>query len=149
MLIGDLNAHIQVWYSVKTDTSGKLLEHMARSCNLTIVRSNEPTFCRPGKLSCLDYVLLDNRITHSLVEHRVADKLLSGSDHYMIVAHFTKNTLTLPCRQTSTPTIPRIPVHRLKNPILLARYKERLAANWQAIKNRQYTNTADRYKDYQ
>ena len=73
ILIGDLNAHLRGWYSETTDSSGKLLEHLAMQCSLSIVRSNAPTFCRPGKLSCVDYVLMDNRTNQALLEHRVAD----------------------------------------------------------------------------
>ena len=65
---------------------------------------------------------MDNRTNQALLEHRVADRLLTGSDHYMISTHFTKSTLTLPCQQTEKPTIPRIPIHRLKNPKLLKQY---------------------------
>ena len=49
--MGDFNAHLIGWLSEKTDQSGKLLEHFASQCGLQIIRSNTPTFCRPGKLT--------------------------------------------------------------------------------------------------
>ena len=95
ILIGDLNGHIKGWFSEDTNENGKMIEHVARRYGLEIVSKKEPTFCRPGKLSCIDYTLVDRKAKASLIETRTADKLLLGGDNFLQLAHFRKNTLTI------------------------------------------------------
>ena len=90
-----MNAHIRGWYTETTNANGKMVEHILRRYALDIVSPREPTFCRPGRMSCIDYILMDKRTQESLLETRIADKLCTGSDHFMLVAHFKKNVLTL------------------------------------------------------
>ena len=83
VLIGDLNGHIRGWFSEETNENGKLIEHVAKRYGLEIVSQREPTFCRPGKLFCLDYTLVDEKAKQALLETRTADKLHIGTDHFL------------------------------------------------------------------
>ena len=66
----------------------------------------------------------------------------------MTITKFTQTTLQLPCQQTTNPTIARIPVHKLKDANLLARYRERLEGKWKEVKDKIYQNPTEMYKDY-
>ena len=147
ILIGDLNGHIRGWYSDTTNKIGKMIEHLAKCNNLEIVSQKAPTFCRPGKLTCIDYTLVDPKAKASLLETRKADKLHIGGDHFLQLAHFRKTTLTLKNRDEGA-TIRRHPVKKLRNKEIATRYKNALNETWKVVQDIEYTSTEDRYKDY-
>ena len=147
ILIGDLNGHIRGWYSDKTNKNGKMIEHLARCNNLEIVSQKAPTFCRPEKLTCIDYTLVDAKAKTSLLETRTADKLHIGGDHFLQLTHLRKTTLTLKNRDEGA-TIRRHPVKRLRNNEVAERYRNALCETWKSISGIEYTSTEDRYKYY-
>ena len=90
---------------------------------------------------------MDNLAKQSLLETRTADKLHIGADHFLQLAHFRKNTLTI-TNQEQKITIRRHRVHKLKNEETAKRYRESLNCKWDFVKEIEYSSTEDRYRDY-
>ena len=124
-----------------------MIEHLAKCTNLEIVSQKAPTFCRPGKLTCIDYTLVDAKAKTSLLETRTADKLNIGGDHFLQLTHLRKTTLTLKNRDEGA-TIRRHPVKNVRNTEVAERYRNILGEIWKTISGIEYTSTEDRYKDY-
>lgn len=91
LLVGDFNAHSQVWNCKHLDVRGQIIENIITSNDLNIINNQQPTHFNisNGTTSIIDLAICSPRI-HPYFEFNVLEDL-SGSDHFPICIHFVTN----------------------------------------------------------
>jgi hypothetical protein len=99
LIMGDFNAHSQVWGGNSLDTRGKLIEDFIHRHNLCILNNTSVTYIHPatGAKTSIDLTLCDPSLLLDL-SWQVHDDL-SGSDHFPILINSSRLSLE--------PTAPR------------------------------------------
>lgn len=83
VIMGDLNAHSEIWGGKSTDTRGKIVVGIIGEYNLTICNDDSNTFFCPanGNQSAIDLTLSSNPLSNMIWN---VDHDLHGSDHFPI-----------------------------------------------------------------
>ena len=74
IVLGDMNAHVQGYYSDDTNENGKLLLKLWKEHALAIAPFYGPTFERGDSKSAIDYILLNREMYNSITETNILDK---------------------------------------------------------------------------
>lgn len=93
LLIGDFNAHTQMWGSNHIDARGQIIENLIVSNNLNLMNNNQPTHFNisNGTTSIIDLTICSPRINIYFEFEVIAD--LSGSDHFPININIISNNM--------------------------------------------------------
>lgn len=85
MLLGDFNAHNQLWGSNKCDAKGKVIEDFVTEHNLVILNNGEHTRLDPrtGTTSAIDLTIISHDLASKLLWKAEPDT--RTSDHFPIV----------------------------------------------------------------
>lgn len=98
ILMGDFNAHNQIWGSDKTSQRGKIIEEIMEENNLTIINDEEITYISnsSGCKSILDLVLCSQNLTGDLMINVKEDN--HGSDHFPVITSININQFQEPAK---------------------------------------------------
>ena len=86
LIMGDLNAHTQGYYSQETNENGKLLKKMCKNEALTIAPFQGPTFERGESKTAIDYILMDREHINDLGQTDILKIERIYSDHHILHA---------------------------------------------------------------
>jgi len=85
ILVGDMNAHNQMWGSLVTNDHGRVIENILMTTDACLLNTGEATHehLQTGTSSCIDLCLVSSLLLTSYEWVREED--LHGSDHYPIM----------------------------------------------------------------
>lgn len=85
ILLGDFNAHSDLWGDQRLDRAGSILENILNSSDICLLNNGSPTYLHPGNgaLTSIDLTLCSPSILQDLQWSLLKDQ--HGSDHWPIV----------------------------------------------------------------
>lgn len=98
ILIGDFNAHSDLWGDQHNDPCGSIIENLLDSQNLCLLNNGTPTYLHPGNgaRTAIDLAMCSPSVFQDLKWSVVEDQ--HGSDHWPIIIE-----LCLPCTPPNEP----------------------------------------------
>jgi hypothetical protein len=85
ILLGDFNAHSDLWGDQRLDRAGSILENILNSSDICLLNNGSPTYLHPGNgaLTSIDLTMCSPSILQDLQWSLLKDQ--HGSDHWPIV----------------------------------------------------------------
>jgi len=85
IILGDFNAHSDLWGNQRSDSAGSIIENLLNSKELCLLNNGSPTYLHPGNgaKTAIDLTLCSPSIFQDLKWSLTKDQ--HGSDHYPII----------------------------------------------------------------
>ncbi|CAG9328038.1 unnamed protein product [Blepharisma stoltei] len=120
IIIGDLNAHVEGWWSEKTNENGYRVKRLCKEWGLELLKLDEPTHLHSsGSTFCLDYCAADWGVIGRVIDFGCSKNNPIGSDHLPITLKLWERW-----EKERMQFVRKLRIDRLRSPVYLKVFQD-------------------------